>query len=131
MLVALAFGARVLLDGAIVHWTFDLERKACRCSRSWKRGYLRASHAADMALRLLVLALPVKPFALLLAVVAFDVAQFAVLLSYAAEMDTLECECSAGWRRALAFAWPVVYFSLFATMASFALLYYTTVPRRR
>lgn len=123
-LPVLSLAARVFLSASIVQWTFQLEREACRCSRSWKRDYVRTSYLADVVLRILLFVLRdrPKPKPLLLAVFAFDVAQFAVLLSYAVELERAECGCSEGSQRVLAFVWPVIYFSFVAMIFSFALM---------
>lgn len=121
-LTLLSLATRVFLSGALVQWTFQLERASCECSRSWKRDYVRYSYIVDVVLRLMLYVLPVRPAPFLLAVVVFDVAQFGVLLSYANELERSECECSEGWKRTLAFVWPVIYFSFVAMILSFGLL---------
>lgn len=115
--------ASLSLSGVVIYWTNELQTNACGCSDSWKREFLMWGYIVNVVLKLAILALPnmtksSKPLQLYqiasVGALAFNVTLFAVLLSYAVELERLKCKCSEGWKRRVAFIWPVVYFSLLA-----------------
>ena len=118
------------LSGVVVYWTNELRTNACGCSESWKREFLMWGYIVNIVLKLAILAIPTmtksaKPFQMYLiasgGALALNVTLFATLLSYAVELERLKCKCSEGWKRRVAFIWPVVYFALLAMALLIAL----------
>lgn len=108
--------AYISLSAIVIYWVQELDKKACACSKSWKRDFLMWGHAISIAVRVAFLIFPGIEFdrIVMVGLSVFHVALMAIMLNYAAELERMKCECSEGWKRRLAFFWPVVYFSMLA-----------------
>lgn len=106
----------ICLSAIVIYWIQELEKEACACSKSWKRDFLMWGHAISIATRVAFLIFTELEFDkfVMVGLSVFHVALMAIMLNYATELERMKCECSKGWKRRLAFFWPVVYFSMLA-----------------
>ncbi len=61
----------------------------------------------------------------------FHVALMGSMLSYATDLERMKCECLEGWKRRVAFFWPVVYFSMIALAFLLAITIYLVAKKAK
>lgn len=103
-----AYAIRLVISSVLWSWIHKMRSETCECSGTWKREFLYWSLPLELAGRLVMYELIYEvPKAVKIAAIAFDGIQLGMLWSYARDTQAAACECSAGWRRALAQSWPV------------------------
>jgi hypothetical protein len=110
VLAHLAFAAKIAAVVTVATWIGKMKRRdgACACSAGWKREYLFWALMADL-LAGFALALFVDrvPALLVVLFVAHEICLLTVLSVYARDLQRARCQCSEGWMREVAQAWPV------------------------
>jgi hypothetical protein len=123
----------ICLSGIVLYWTQELSKQACACSKSWKRDFLTWGHAISIALRVAFLIFSEWEFdrMVMVGLSVFHVALMGIMLSYATDLERMKCECSEGWKRRVAFFWPVVYFSMIALAFLLAITIYLVANKAK
>ena len=113
VLTPLAFLVKVAAVVTVATWIGKMKRKdrqdeACACSAGWKREYIFWSLMADLLAGFaLALFFDRAPALLVALLVAHEICLMTVLSVYARDLQRARCECSEGWMREVAQAWPV------------------------
>lgn len=117
-------GLAILVNSVMFSWIYDLERNACKCSRSWKRTVLKLTIPVSLALAVAAAITPATSRWKVVAYTTYDLLSAVVLLlvlSYVIDLRRASCECARGWRETFSFLWPIVVITLWAVNTLFVL----------
>jgi hypothetical protein len=122
--MAFAWLVRLSFVITILVWIDRMKKTPCECSGSWKREYVFWSMIVDVILRAGMYAffdsLPGWSKAM---IAVYDLVQLTVLWSYTIDLEKKRCECSRGWIRDTAQAWPILRLGILVGALQFAFLF--------